>query len=242
MILNKYLEMLEPIKLNYKNLRNERQKTNNNIVFNSIINNNEISNNNINYKELECLLEDLNLTKEELIIECKNNTILAKVISRQISIKSSRQGIKDEELQINTCNIIANQLGIIIEKLDVNSFRPVKDGRIITKKELKKFNISLNDCLKSFDAKINGKINGWIFAKIIYGNGGHQDNVFEEADSLCNWIITYNKHLDDLYVLLIDTDLDYKFSKLKNKYSNYSNILITNHYDFQLYLIDNYKS
>lgn len=234
--------MIEPIKLDYKNLRNERQLYNNNIVFHSIINNdNEIFNDNINHKELERLLSEINLTKDELIIECKKNIILAKIVSRQISIKSSRQGSKDETLQINICSELAKHLGIIIEKLNSKSYRPVKDGRIITKKELKASDINLSDCMKSFDAKITGKISGWIFAKIVYGIGGHQDNVFEEANLLCNWIITHNNK-DELYVFLIDTDLENKFLGLKNKYATYNNILITNHYDFQLYLIDNYRS
>jgi len=40
--------------------------------------------------------------------------------------------------------------------------------------------------LKSFDAKISGIINGWIFAKITYTNGGHQDNVFVRSSSICS--------------------------------------------------------
>lgn len=234
---------LNPVFIDCKNLRFERQKINNNIIFNAINNNDfKTFNNNINQQELKRLLEDTNLTLDELFKQCNDNHLINKLVSRQISINSSRQGCKDEEIQINICKIFAQNYGIIIDKLDINAFRPTKDGNIISKKELKTLNITLDNCLKSFDAKISGKINGWIFAKIVFGTGGHQDNVFEEADNLCNWIITYRNNYNELYVFLIDTDLILKFDLLKNKYLEYNNIIITNHYDFQYYIKDNYIS
>jgi hypothetical protein len=233
---------LTPIFIDCKNLRFERQNLNNKIVFNAI-NNNDLKsfNNNINQQELKRLLKDTKLTLEELFKECNNNHLINKLVSRQISINSSRQGCKDEEIQINICSIFAKNYGIIIDKLDINAFRPTKDGKIISKKELKNLNISLDNCLKSFDAKISGKLNGWIFAKIVYGTGGHQDNVFEEADNLCNWINKYRNNYNEIYVFLIDTDLNFKFEILKNKYLINKNIIITNHYDFQNFIKDNYK-
>lgn len=234
---------LTPIYIDCKNLRNERQNINNKIVFDAIISNDIYSfNNNINHNELNRLLQDTNLTLEELFKECKENHLINKLVSRQISINSSRQGCKDELIQINICSIFAKNYGIIIDKLDINAYRPTKDGKIISKKEFKNLNITLDNCLKSFDAKISGKINGWIFAKIVFGIGGHQDNVFEEADNLCNWIIKYKNNTDEIYVFLIDTDLYHKYKILQNKYLINKNIIITNHYDFQCYIKDNYIS
>lgn len=131
-----------PIFIDCKNLRFERQKINNNIVFNAI------NNNNINQHELKRLLEDTDLTLEQLFKECNNNYLINKLVSRQISINSSRQGCKDEEIQINICSIFAQNYGIIIDKLDINAFRPTKDGNIISKNQLKTLNISLDNCLK----------------------------------------------------------------------------------------------
>lgn len=64
----------------------------------------------------------------------------------------------------------------------------------------------MQNCLKSFDVKINGKIAGWVFAKIVIGNGGHQDNVFEET---CNF-----GDKNDIYIVLIDTNLKIKFESI----------------------------
>lgn len=102
---------------------------------------------------------------------------------------------------------------------------------------MKQKNITKDKCLKSFDAKITGKINGWLSAKITFGNGGHQDNVFEEEDTLCLWWKKYYKNKEDKLVILIDTNLEKEFITLKNKYKICKNIIITNHFEFQNYMI-----
>jgi hypothetical protein len=113
----------------------------------------------------------------------------------------------------------------------------MEDGSII-KKDINKID---KKSLKSFDAKISGNINGFIFAKIVYGNGGHQDNVFEEANNLCEWIIKFHKNEDTTFILIIDTDLITKINKLIDKYKHINNIIISNHYDFQKFIISNYQ-
>ena len=55
-----------------------------------------------------------------------------------------------------------------------------KDGKIISERTYKMRDINKDCCLKSFDGSIDGKLSGYITAKISYGSGGHQDNVFEE--------------------------------------------------------------
>ena len=163
----------------------------------------------------------LDKTEKELLDECNENIIL----SGRISINASRQGIKDELLQIDTCNITSNKVGIFMDKLTVNAYRPTKDGFILNNNDIKKNKISLNDFKQSFDAKLSGKINGWVFAKIVIGNGGHQDNVFEEAYILCEWIIKFS---------VIDTDL-------RKKFNNIENLIIGNHIEIQQYFIDKYQ-
>lgn len=91
----------------------------------------------------------------------------------------------------------------IYKKLNVKDFRPTKDGSIIDDKAMKLLQNKKSDCLKSFDGKISGKIDGWIFAKVVIGNGGHQDNVFEEADVFCKWIQEYGDNTSILLCLLI---------------------------------------
>jgi hypothetical protein len=65
-------------------------------------------------------------------------------------------------------------------------------------------------------------INGWIFAKVVIGKGGHQDNVYEETNNLCEWILQYNKihnkGIDEIFIILIDTDLIEKLNELKKIY------------------------
>ena len=106
---------------------------------------------------------------------------------------------------------------------------------------MKKYNITKDNCLKSFDGKITGKINGYISAKVAYGTGGHQDNVFEELDNMADCWAKYKNEDDNILVFLIDTDLENKFNCLKTKYENYDNIKFFNHYSFQEFIINNYN-
>jgi hypothetical protein len=240
-ILKHKMEIIKPIpiQLNMFDLRNERQKINNLSAIESI-KKCDLSKN-INLRELDRILryELLNTTKEELLDECKNNHMMTTILGGRLAINASRQGTKDEELQINTCNITSSKCGVIIEKLTSTAFRPTKSGEVVSNKQFKEKNLSKNDCLKSFDAKISGKVNGWIFAKVVIGDGGHQDNVFEEAHLFCEWVITYGNK-EELFVVLVDTNLYSKFHELREKYKNVSNILIGNHIEIQQHFIDYY--
>ena len=234
-------EIINPIEIDIYNIRNERQKINNQLAMKRIqekVLNKDI--NNEEYKRILLELSKYNKTEKELLDECNDNIILLIILAGRISINASRQGTKDELLQIDTCNITLNKFGISMDKLSVNSYRPTKNGLIVNNNDIKKNKISLNDCLKSFDAKLTGKINGWVFAKIVIGNGGHQDNVFEEAYILCEWIIKYGV-ISDIYIILIDTDLKTKFNDLKTKFNNNKNLIIGNHIEIQQYFIDKYQ-
>jgi hypothetical protein len=234
---------MKPIatKIDYLNLRNERQHINNNKVINAIKSRNMNDfNDNINKKELVRVIEEINISVDELINKCANDDILCKITSGRISKNASRQGTNDETLQLEMCNMTTSKLGVFVNNLTSTAFRPTKDGKIISKGEMEDNKISKDMCLKSFDAKITGKLNGWIFAKVVMGSGGHQDNVFEEADILCNWVLNYGKNYDELFVVMIDTDNNIKLNIIKNKYINVKNLIIVDHYDFQNFIINKY--
>jgi len=181
------------------------------------------------------------MTNEECFTKCIEDDKFCILLSRIISKKASRQGIKDETEQLRICNITSQQYNINIINLSQSEYRPTKDGQILSKKEIHLQNISMDNCLKSFDGLITGKINGFISAKIAYGSGGHQDNVFEEMDIIAEWWKKYINSPDYICVLLIDTDLIAKFTRLKEKYADINNILVKNHIEFQQYIIDNYN-
>ena len=115
-------------------------------------------------------------------------------------------------------------------------FRPTKDGRILTNKEYKNSGLKKNDCLKSFHAKLSSLVKGWVFAKVAFGKGGHQENVFSEAHDFVEWADKYGED-DQLYFSLIDTDLNAKFAELKAKPTKV-NTIVCDHVEFQRFLIN----
>ena len=189
-----------------------------------------------NTKELSRPLEDLDINEEQLLQKCANDLLFAKVVSRQISKMASRQGTKDEAFILKKCNETTSKVGIYIENLSTTAFRPIKDDRILTNNQYKQSGVKKNDCLKSFDAKISGLVKGWVFAKVAFGEGGHQDNVFSEAHEFVEWADKYGKD-DQLYIVLVDTDLNHKFEELKQKPTK-PNTIVCNHVEFQRCLIN----
>jgi hypothetical protein len=232
--------MCEAIVVDFSTLREERQRVNNNIIYDIIKSKDLVElKKKCNTKALNRILIDLNISLEELIEECEKSNILAKMTAGSISKLASRQGCKDETVQIETCHKTASKYNININQLPNDALRPCKDGSIITREQ---FNLiaDKNSCLKSFDAEITGVIQGYLFAKVVYGSGGHQDNVFEEAYTFADWVGNFgNPEL--LYVLLIDTDLTTKFQQLKIKASGQKNLIVVNHIEFQQFIIDTYK-
>lgn len=229
----------EPIQLNFQHIRNLRQTENNNVVVECLSKGNvDKMQQYINECELDRVLNETQLNITQLVEECQRTMVLSTILAGRIAKKSSRQGNKDELVQIETCNQISTMYGIQITVLNKNAYRPTKCGKIVSHDECKTQNIEKNVCLKSFDAQITGKMNGWVFAKVVFGNGGHQDNVFEEADTMCEWVCKYNQA--NIFVVLIDTDLLDKLNILKTKYSHVENIWVCNHVEFQRRLIDTY--
>lgn len=231
-----------PIKIDFKDIRENRQKINNTKVFNSILfDDKDEFFKHVNKNELNRLLQELDVNFDDIWTKCLDDNLFAKLFSRNISICASRQGTNDEKEQLKVCNITTSKCGIFIENLTSTALRLTKDGNIVSKNDMKKYNITKDNCLKSFDGKITGKINGYISAKVAYGTGGHQDNVFEELDNMADCWAKYKNEDDNILVFLIDTDLENKFNCLKTKYENYDNIKFFNHYSFQEFIINNYN-
>jgi hypothetical protein len=231
-------ELIQPIHFNFENIRAERQKVNNRAVYESLVQQ-KLNKKSCNEEELKRVLEDLDFTEEQLLVKCSQDHTFAKLLARDIAKNASRQGSKDENTQLDICNITASKFGVKIEDLPNFALRPTKDGRIITKKEFD--GMDKNSCLKSFDGKISGALEGWIFAKVVFGNGGHQDNVFEEAHNFGEWVLAFG-NTDHIYVLLIDTNLATPLQELKTKYQEQKNLLVVNHIEFQQYIIDKFST
>jgi len=230
------------IELDFKNIRAARQNNNNRTVYQSIKSNDKkLFNKNINTKELSRTLEDLNMSFEVFWNKCIEDEYFCKLAARNLSKCASRQGSKDETEQLRTCNLTTQLCGVNITNLSATAFRPTKNGEIVSGKDQKKRQINKDCCLKSFDASMDGKITGYISAKVAYGSGGHQDNVFEEMDTIAEWWSKYKFNTEEYLVILIDTDLHKKFDRMKEKYSKVANIMVCNHYDFQNYIITTYS-
>ena len=114
----------EPVCLDLSNTRLLRQRENDKLALEYLYGSNNIKN--INSKEFSRVLNDINISMEEIMKKCREDLIFAKVLSGRISIKSSRQGTKDEKLQIETCNELGSKLGVKITNLKVDEFRPQK--------------------------------------------------------------------------------------------------------------------
>jgi hypothetical protein len=226
--------------LDFQGIRRDRQTNNVTKTYNCLINDKRDEFYKlINIKIYEEHKKKYGYTDDYIFEKCKTCDVAASSLCELVSKKASRQGNKDETLQIKTCNDLCKkkQIDISINSLSNKALRPTKDGQIVSKIEMKDKSISKDLCLKSFDAEISGKINGFVCAKVCYGSGGHQDNVFEEMDTFCEWWKKYKFNTNEILVILIDTDLEKKQLRLKKKFDGINNIKIFNHIDFQQYLL-----
>ena len=185
----------------------------------------------INFKSLDRLSDLLECDRNYLYEKCKNDYEFALTLAHGCTILASRQGSKDESFVLDEINKVSKGFGIYVQSLNNQDLRPTKDGQILNKEEFKKSGLSKLDCLKSIDGVINGEVEGYIFAKIVFGEGGHQDNVFHEAAQFGDWAQKFGQQ-DKIYVLLIDTDLQNKYNELKEKYDS-GNVWVVNHTEFQ---------
>lgn len=229
-----------PVKIDIPKLRSERQKESNKQLLECLVSGDKPKINNLcNVNELTRYLSDLDISLDTVINKCHEDSIYLNTIVRCISKNSSRQGDIDETEQIRICNNISSNYGIFITKLKKNEYRPMKNiGNIVDRKTCIDEKININtQCLKSFDGRISGNKEGWLFLKAVFGSGGHQDNVFREAVELCEWVKLYKS---GWIAVVIDTDQIIKLDKLKNSFSDVdlSVLFIGTSYEFQQFIID----
>ena len=229
-----------PIRKDFKKERKMRQEENYIKVYNSLkTNNKKIFYKNINKLAFQRVLERLQLTDEEFFKEVMENEYFCRMSSMHLSKNASRQCSKDEVEQLKICNLTSKNYDIFIQRPE-SEIRLTKDGQILSKNTIKEKKIEKDCCLKSFDGCILGKFKGFISCKTSFGSGGHQDNVFEEQHKFAEVWAEYRKNDNDILVLLIDTDLNLQFTRLKEKYNHVKNIMVFDHVEFQQYLIDTY--
>jgi hypothetical protein len=217
--------------VNVGDLRSERQKYNN-LIISEELNKNSPSYSELvkiaNDKAIDRLLDELEFDYDDLLTECANSIVFSKTVAIAIAKNASRQGKKDESFIIDG---IANEMkkySYNIRSCGVNEFRPCKNGKIMTKKEFSQENLNKDiDALKSVDGVFDGPKSGYIFAKIVIGAGGHQDNVLHEMNQYIEWAKAFGQK-DKIYVMLIDGE---EFATLKEKQTD--NIWVVNHVEFQ---------
>ena len=248
-----------PIEIDCSNLRPQRQKLNNKGIYDILKKDNLTKTNLNNYCNDKSLQRVLNELKEHLphlddkVIfnkfheKCKEDDIYRMGISGRISKDASKQSSIDEKTVLETCNMTTEKYGTKIKQLSNTEFRPHKHSDLILTKEAYnngKGEYKKNDCLKSFDGKVENSVGetiGYISAKVCMGCGGHQDNVFEELHTFGEWAEKYaNKSL--IWIILIDTNLKKEFTELKTKYDNIENIHVVDHIGLQKLFIINYMS
>lgn len=206
--------------------RNERQEINNNNAYNAIKENSKKPNKDkINENALERLLTFTEYTNLEEIKKDKDNLEdnIMKITALYIAKNASRQGTKDEGLQLDNINILQDY-GITICK--DGKQKPIKGGGI------RKAGKKQADELKTIDflIKHDEKEIGYITAKVTSGEGGHQDNVLDEITQYCDWaLIQQNKDIGKkCYVVLYDSNnTSNLINDIKKKYKN-DNLIITN--------------
>jgi hypothetical protein len=210
--------------------RNGRQEYNNNIAYDEIKKDSKNLNTSIiNDKALERLLSYTNYKNLDEIIKDKDNheENMIKIISLYIAKNASRQGMKDEDLQLESINSLQEYEISIIKD---GKQKPVKGGGI------RNYGKKQADELKSIDFLITYKDKhiGYITAKVCLGSGGHQDNVLDEITQYCEWSqIQLKSDNNKVYVILYDNlNTSNLYNDIKKKYKN-DNLLFTNTQKFK---------
>lgn len=223
----------------FKEQRNDRQQNNNNDAYNELKRHPNAPNPKYaNIHALDRLLTYTKYTNMTELLKDKDNyeETMIKLASLYVAKNSSRQGIKDEMIQLDNINKLQNY-NIVVEKDGKN--KPVKTGgiRFCGKK--------CTDELKTIDfiVKYNTAIIGYIMAKVLVGSGGHQDNVMNEIIQFCDWAtIEQNNGSEKAYIVLFDcTEECHVFKDIKEKYNHYG-LIMTNTEYFQADFLNWFKS
>jgi len=169
-----------------QNERDIRQKKNNADAYDAILSGSVSRIKAVaNYKAFMRYVEEINIGVEQLLEEAATSKILAKVLAMAIAKNASRQGALDEKSQLDQIRDQCHCLGISIVKLKTHIRGHLASGNIIAGPVS-----TMSEYTKSFDGAIvvNKNTIGYVFAKVVRGCGGHQDNVFKEASEFLKWV------------------------------------------------------
>lgn len=224
-------------KLDLRDSRKTRQNRNYQIASDAICKKtyNEITKSDCNIEALNRLLNELQISYNELQSRCISDSIFCKVISMNIAILATRQGKIDEKFVIEVVAESVQNTGFVITTKGASETRFTNDGRILTTKEMIKDGMDhRKETLKAADFLIKGKKKGYGFAKIVFSHGndkefegGHQSNVLKEIVHFLEWAKNYGSK-DEIFITLIDGD---PIESLK-KYQD-DNIWVVNHVELQ---------
>ena len=221
----------------FSDLRKNRQRRNNKECANSLLK--DCVNTQQKQRMFNDLLEEFPnefLNEQDIDLYVQSNPIVRSVMGMLCSIKSSRQGTKDESYVINGIKKVMEPRleGFTIDNLGVNKKIPIRGtGEVLSRREAKK-KYDKTKMLKSFD--FAGKIAGKSFfgsAKILVGKGGHQDNVLHEEADLVRWLRAHAQP-DCYYFILLDFE-DHATQDLDDlkKLNNMNNVFICDHVELQ---------
>ena len=106
---------INPIEIDCKNLRIERQKENNKILLQYILEKNHKKIlENCNELELNRTIQYLEINLEDILNKCATDITFTKLLVSKISKNASRQGTKDEIFILDKCNETTKKIGIKI--------------------------------------------------------------------------------------------------------------------------------
>ena len=194
------------------------------------------SNKVLNYVQYErCkadICNDEGINPEKFLETINSDKVRLRLFAKLIAKNASRQGETIAREILSGINSITAPKGFSIEILANTALRPLKSGGFQFDGKKTK------NTLKTIDAFVKiDKTLGYIFAKVVVDDGGHQDNVITEAEDFIKW--SSNEPTDKLYIVLIDGSDD---KKDKLKLSETENIWIVNHKELQEKAIEYAKS
>lgn len=240
-----------------RNIRDLRNKENQEIAERFLMGEDCGKTINVNKKALKRVLKDyhergyINEPNVKSLREShKGNKLAIAGLAKSIAIQASRQGSKDETL-------ILTGIQKEFEKEKYNekvkfiplpvhgpgALRPIKKDGSLKEDDGKK-----EGCLKTLDARFSivkedgTLVVGYVNAKIVIGEGGHQDNVSVEEETYIEWAkarIDSEKEPNAVYVVLRD-EVDTKKNYLTTS-TEYPNIWICNHVELQEKIISELK-
>jgi hypothetical protein len=174
---------------------------------------------------------------QRMLGACTSNAIIKTMVAREIAKTSTKQGGVLEKKIFDGISESLAEHGITVRQAkSATELRPLRDGGLANNTEFKKLIRTTGKSkeqlsLKSIDGFIESPVEGYIFAKVKTGTGGHQDNVLIEANDFITWAM--NEPKDKLYVVLIDGNKDATLYSRQTE-----NIWVCDHKEFQEKMIE----